>query len=75
MDEYKTLMEEEVQKSPHLNPTAVTEEVGVSDPVNVSLITSGGCLAMLNIVARTGGGGRYKIIATLRGNSTTCSLC
>ena len=37
----------------YLNPTAVTEEVGLSDPVKVSLMTSGGCLAMLNMVART----------------------
>ena len=44
----------------HLNPTAVTDDVGVSDPVNVSLITSGGCLAMLNMVARTGRQGERR---------------
>ena len=37
----------------YLNPTAVTEDVGLSEPVNVSLITSGGCLATLNMAART----------------------
>ena len=37
----------------YLNPTAVTEEVGLSEPVNVSLMTSGGSLAMLNMVALT----------------------
>ena len=44
----------------YLNPTAVTEDVGLSEPVNVSLITSGGCLATLNMAARTtkGRGGR-----------------
>ena len=37
----------------YLKPTAVTEEVGLSDPVRESLMTSGGCLARLNLVART----------------------
>lgn len=35
----------------HLNPTAVTEDVGLSEPVYVSLMTSGGCLSRLNMVA------------------------
>lgn len=37
----------------YLNPTAVTEDVGVSEPVNVSLMTSGGCRARLNMTALT----------------------
>ena len=44
----------------HLKPTAVTEEVGLSEPVNVSLMTSGGCLAMLNMVALTRQGERER---------------
>ena len=47
----------------YLNPTAVTEEVGLSDPVNVSLITSGGCLARLNMVARTARGKQQEGIS------------
>ena len=47
----------------HLNPTAVTEDVGLSpEPVYVSLMTSGGSLARLNMVAFAKGG---QIICSL----------
>ena len=47
-------------RTAHLKPTAVTEEVGLSEPVKVSLMTSGGCLARLNMVARTAGAEQHQ---------------